>query len=57
MTTTTPSLRRVQAGFTFLEVMISIGLFAVVSVSLVSSMSSSFEAKRNLTIINERYHD
>lgn len=57
MTTTRSSLHRNTAGFTFLEVMISIGLFAVVSVSLVSSMSSSFEAKRNLTIINERYHE
>lgn len=46
-----------QRGFTLLEVMISVALLATISISIAQSMSSSFEVKRKVTEINERYHE
>ena len=44
-------------AFTLLEVMIAVGLLAVLSLSVVQSMSSSFKAKQNVLNANERYHE
>jgi general secretion pathway protein J len=49
--------RREQRGFTLLEVLISVMIFATISLSLVVSMSNSFEIKRKVTSLNERYHE
>ena len=46
-----------QLGFTLIEVLISVALFATISVSIVVSMSNSFEVKRKVTALNERYHE
>lgn len=46
-----------QRGFTLIEVLISVALFATISVSIVVSMSNSFEVKRKVTALNERYHE
>ena len=48
---------RGQRGFTLLEVLISVMIFATISVSLVVSMSNSFDVKRKVTVLNERYHE
>lgn len=50
-------LHRRQQGFTLLEVLISVTIFATISVSLVVSMSNSFDVKRKVTVLNERYHE
>ena len=46
-----------QRGFSLIEVLISVGLFATISVSITVSMSNSFEVKRKVTELNERYHE
>ena len=46
-----------QRGFSLIEVLISVGLFATISVSITVSMSNSFEVKRKVTKLNERYHE
>lgn len=37
--------------------MIALGLLAVVSSALIASFTYSFETKRNVTAVNERYHE
>ena len=49
--------RALERGFTLVEVMISVGLLAVVSVSLFLTMSRSFKVKENMTVLSERYHE
>ena len=49
--------RRHARGFTLIEIMISIALFSVIAVTITVSMSNSFEVKRELTEINDRYHE
>ena len=50
--------KRSQAmGFTMLEVLISVGLLAFISVILFQMMSSSFSAKKHVSMLNERYHE
>ena len=46
-----------QSAFTLIEVLISVALLATISISIAQSMSSSFEVKRKVTLINERYHE
>lgn len=46
-----------QAGFTLLEVILAVGLLAVVSVSLFVTMSRSFRVKDNMSVLSERYHE
>lgn len=46
-----------ERGFTLIEIMISVSLFAVIAISITASMSNSFEVKRELTEINDRYHE
>ena len=57
MSTHSTRLRPNQQGFTLIEVLISVSLFAAISVSIVVSMSNSFEVKRKVTALNERYHE
>ena len=44
-------------GFTLLEVLISVGLLSVLSLSVMQTMSSSFKSKRNAETLNDRYHE
>jgi len=44
-------------AFTLLEVLISVALLAVLSLSVMQTMSSSFKAKRNAEALNDRYHE
>lgn len=53
-----PTIGRSAArGFTLVEVMIAIALLAVVSASLITSFTTSFETKQRVTAVNERYHE
>ena len=52
-----PHSRRTQKGFTLLEVILAVGLLAMVSVSLFVTMSRSFKVKENMTVLSERYHE
>ena len=49
--------RRTRRGFTLVEVMIALTLLALVSTALVTAFTYSFETKRRVTAINERYHE
>lgn len=49
-------MRRTR-GFTLVEVLIALVLLAVVSVALAQSFAYSFETKRRVSAINERYHE
>lgn len=46
-----------RRGFTLVEVLIALVLLAVVSVALAQSFSYSFETKKRVSAINERYHE
>lgn len=46
-----------QRAFTLVDVMISVALLAVISVSLFQTMSSSFSAKKHVSQLNDRYHE
>lgn len=54
-----PTHRRAPrlGGFTLVEVMIALTLLALVSTALVRAFTYSFETKRRVTAINERYHE
>ena len=46
-----------SAGFTLVEVLLAVGILALISVSIFQSMSLSIQAKKNVTALNERYHE
>lgn len=48
---------RPHRGFTLVEVMIALTLLALVSTALVTAFTYSFETKRRVTAVNERYHE
>jgi len=48
---------RHDRGFTLVEVMIAIALLALVSTAMITAFTTSFETKRRVTAVNERYHE
>ena len=50
-------LRQSSKGFTLIEVILSVGLLATVSVSIFVTMSRSFRVKDHMSVISERYHE
>ena len=51
------SKRRLQAGFTLVEVMITLTILVIIGASVSQTMVTSYETKRIVTEQNGRYHE
>ena len=50
-------MKHAQRGFTLVEVMIALGLLAMMGVAIARSMAVSFETKDKVSKLNDRYHE
>jgi len=46
-----------QRGFTLVELLVAMTLLVIVTTSLFGTMALTFRAKRNVTQVNDRYHE